>query len=58
MEKSRRFGYWVWIVNRTCRDCGAEHRMVAGDTRRAPSLPPGAIRCYNCDGLVIMGRGV
>lgn len=48
LKKSQRFGHWVWLVLRTCRACGQEHWIVAGDTRRRPSLPPGAILCSKC----------
>ena len=45
-EKVQRFGHWQWIVKRECPACKHVHRLCAGDTRRAPSLPPGAIRCH------------
>ena len=54
MYKSQRFGHWVWIVEHACTTCGVIAHIVAGDTRRAPSLPPGAIKCA-CGGLVPLG---
>jgi len=45
LEKSQRFGYWVWIIKRKCNNCGKEYRISAGDTRRTPQLGVGAIMC-------------
>lgn len=43
--KSKRFGHYVWIVERTCSN-GHAMKLVAGDTRRAPSLPVGGTICH------------
>ena len=43
--KIQRFGYWQWVVTRECAN-GHEMRLIAGDTRRSPSLPPGGTRCH------------
>jgi hypothetical protein len=55
LEKSQRFGHWVWVVTRTCGN-GHTMRLVAGDTRRRPDLPPGAVVCH-CGALVPLRGG-
>ena len=53
LEKRQFWGYWRWVHIRTCEHCQKETRILGGDTRRSPSLPPGAIYCPHCEtGLV------
>ena len=51
VEKVQRFGHWEWVAKRQCVN-GHVTRIIAGDTRRAPSLGVGAIRCSQCEALV------
>ena len=48
MEKRQFFGYWRWVHVRTCKN-NHSVRILGNDTRRSPSLPPGAIRCPVCE---------
>ena len=45
MEKKQFFGHWRWVHVRKCNN-GHETRILGGDTRRRPDLPPGAIICH------------
>jgi hypothetical protein len=47
LEKRQFFGHWRWIHKRPC-SCGYVMRILGGDTRREPSLPPGAVVCVKC----------
>jgi len=49
------WGRWRWVHIRKCQKCGHEHRILGNDSRLRPSLPPGAIKCAVCDGLVFLG---
>ena len=48
LDKKQFFGYWRWVHIRTCKNCGKDVRILGGDTRRPPNLPPGGIRCPHC----------
>jgi hypothetical protein len=39
------FGVWRWVHIRICKACNREYKILGNDSRRRPSLPPGAIRC-------------
>lgn len=57
LQKTRcGFGRWRWLHIRHCSVCKAEHRILGNDTKLPPSLPPGAIKCATCGGLVVLGR--
>ena len=51
LEKKRFFARWRWVHIRFCKN-GHEARILGGDTRRKPGLPPGAIRCPVCEEVV------
>ena len=56
LKKQQFFGYWRWIHIRECQKCNKKTRILGGDTRRPPDLPPGAIYCPHCDkGLLALG---
>ncbi len=45
LEKRQFYGYWRWVHLLTCAACGVTVRLLGNDTRRKPSLSPGAIVC-------------
>ena len=51
LYKEQFFGHWRWVHIRTCKN-GHETRILGNDTRRIPTLPPGAIKCSQCDEVV------
>lgn len=46
------FGFWRWVHIRKCSKCQKEHHIMGNKTNMKPSLPPGAMKCEHCDGLV------
>jgi len=51
LEKQQFFAHWRWVHIRHCEN-GHTMRILGNDTRKPPSLPPGAIKCAQCESLV------
>ena len=49
LEKRQFFGYWRWIHIRICEHCHKETKILGGNTKKSPDLPPGAIICPHCN---------
>lgn len=55
LEKRQFWGHWRWVHRLTCGSCGKVTKLLGNDTRRGPSLPPGAIIC-ECGAAIRMNR--
>lgn len=49
------FGRWRWLHHLACCGCGHVMKLLGADSRRAPTLPPGAVRCPVCEGTIGLG---